>query len=1273
MNKTNKKISMLALSMVFAVSFGFAVSSVSANAASAVTTVDRTTSYNNSETMRAIKVENDSFTIRFTIGEGSGNWGFAQFSAFADTAYSIGNGNATVDALDLMVSGKNINVNQNNGWSECNAVLVSGQGAGWITDAYTAGVSDFITVSKANSEGDIKIACNAYPDGVVIGSTAYKNGKTLTFDQLVDDNGYTYFRTAATTAYSLTLTDTWKVVDGIQFKNVLDTSKLKLTKAYDEKDNELIVADYKITSTGYELICDGVATLEFTDGENTVKAALGENVVFPVTSYSINTAYKLAEITASSSSNRFSIGDMQYGMVEVKEDSVKFNFGIYYDATPASHKTFNICIGSNTYVQSAGENISNANYKTGVFSLFTYVTNGGKLACEFYDSSWKQHTNTVEYMNLNAGELNVASVEIKKETGVWNLYVCGTKVESVRNNVAFDFNALIGDTFMNASGKVNFAVVGHSASGIKVSLLGTKVDVLADLSIAYDADFYGEVVGAYDADGKVVEVYDGEVSETGYSFVALDASAIKKVELATIGGVTTKVDADVANKTFADTAIIGAAGYDKTLTVLKESGLVSNGATLKILDNGTDVTDYYEIVKENGVFSIKGVNKTITVKVSCTDTGKVAEEEIIIEKETTEKEVVLKFYEYTYTSELVKTLNMTDRLFLSGAIDASIGLQFTIQLDTALPASGAQIFILDSAMTDQDFVNGGYETFDTDANGVRLLVLMSDNKIFLDMHQVTGGESSILSGSYLGSASINAFNLSANSKLTFSLVGNELYLGTTHVYTFTSASWLNANGNSYIGAFVSKGYAGSNMNSTCKVNIYADTITVSDVVFEGITSNMAEGVSFVGFDAFDDEYKIFDSAIDVAGQTYTVYGINIGRKIVGVKAYTAGGVVATLNLVSETVTFGAGQTVTIAPNVDIAAEDVKVYVEDGTKDITQYLSVVVDNGNIVIGGLENIHVDIVLEKINMETAVVSLDVAEADVSMSAELVWDTYSVTLEITDGENVIENAKSSITVYDVSDNTTPLVVDITFVNNKYVVSGIRKGLAVEIVFEMEGYMSDRVNATDTQEMKIIVGRIYTATFTIQAGNSYLTDTTALTLMGATAGVTFIYDTQLQKFVISGLSTEVRVVVDLPGYETEKIDFSETVISATVVLTAIDKSALNATIMLAREKVDSATVSIDGTDVLLENIWVAEADKTALNNAIVAATLIANKADATQAEVDNAKAALESAVTSFESAKKAGTYVKKSGCGSVLEVGFSIIAMVAIFVVFAMRKGRED
>ena len=607
MTKISKFISVATCSLLVMTAAVCGTNALKVDAASAVTTVDRTTSYNNSETMRAIKVENDSFTIRFTIGEGSGNWGFAQFSAFADTAYSIGNGNATVDALDLMVSDKNINVNQNNGWSECNAVLVSGQGAGWITDAYTAGVSDFITVSKANSEGDIKIACNAYPDGVVIGSTAYKNGKTLTFDQLVDDNGYTYFRTAATTKYSLTLTDTWKVVDGIQFKNVLDTSKLKLTKAYDEKDKELIVADYKITSTGYELICDGVATLEFTDGENTVKARLGENVVFPVTSYSINTAYKLAEITASSSSNRFSIGDMQYGMVEVKEDSVKFNFGIYYDATPASHKTFNICIGPNTYVQSAGENISNANYKTGVFSLFTYVTNGGKLACEFYDSSWKQHTNTVEYMNLNAGELNVASVEIKKETGVWNLYVCGTKVESVRNNVAFDFNALIGDTFMNALGKVNFAVVGHSASGIKVSLLGTKVDVLADLSIAYDADFYGEVVGAYDADGKVVEVYDGEVSETGYSFVALDASAIKKVELATIGGVTTKVDADVANKTFVDTAIIGAAGYDRNVTVS------ASDATLRVMDGETDVSAYYEIVNNNGAYTIKGVNKPITV------------------------------------------------------------------------------------------------------------------------------------------------------------------------------------------------------------------------------------------------------------------------------------------------------------------------------------------------------------------------------------------------------------------------------------------------------------------------------------------------------------------------------------------------------------------------------------------------------------------------------------------------------------------------------------
>ncbi len=1271
MNKTNKKISMLALSMVFAVSFGFAVSSVSANAASAVTTEEKTTTYN-SETKRVIKVENDSFTLDFTISEGSGNWGFAQFSAFADTAYSIGDTSATVDALDLMVSGTNINVNQNNGWSECNAALVSGQSKGWITGAYEAGISDSITVSKANDNGDIKIVCNAYPDGIVIASTAYKNNKTLTFDQLVDENGYTYFKTCATAAYSLTLTDTWTVVNDVQFENVLDMSKLKLTKAYDENDNELIVADYKITSTGYELICDGAATLEFTDGENTVTVALGENVVFPSKNYLIEDEYKISEITASGTSDRISVGDTQYGMVEVKDDSVKFNFGIYYDATPTSNKTFNICIGPNTYVQTAGENISDANFKAGVFSLFTYITNEGKMACEFYDSGWTQHTGTIEVLKLNAGELNVASVEIKKEAGVWNLYICGKKVESMRNNVAFDFNALIGDTFMNAENKANFAVVGHSGAGIKVSLLGTKVDVLADLSTAYNADFYGEVVGAYDADGNAIAVYDGEVSETGYSFVTLDVSEIKEIELSTIGGVTTRVAADVANKAFANTATIGEDGYDKTLTVLKESGLVANGATVKVMAGDEDVTDYYEIVEENGVFTIKGVNKAITVKVSCTDNGKIAEEEIIFDKETDEKEVTLKFYEYTYTSELVKTLNISDRLFLSGAVDASNGLQFTIQLDTALQASGAQVFILDSEMNDNDFANGGYETFETSANGVRLVVLMSDHKIFLDMHQVTAGESTILSGAYLGSASIHAFDLSADSKLTFSLVGNDLYLGTTLVYTFTSASWLNSDGNSYIGAFVSKGYASSELNASCKVNIYADAITVSDVVFDNITAEMAQGVFFVGFDALDNEYKIAHSAIDVVGQTYTVYGINIGHKIIGIKAYTAGGVVATLNLVSETVTFGVGQTVTITPNVDIAAEDVKVYVENGTKDITEYLSIAVDDGNIVIGGLENIHVDIFLEKTNMETAVVSLDVAEADVSTSAELVWATYSVILEITDGENVIENAQSSITVYDVSDNTTPLVVDITFVNNKYVVSGIRKGLAVEIVFEMGGYMSDRVNATDTQEMKIIVGRIYTATFTIQAGNSYLTDTTALTLMGATADVTFIYDTQLQKFVISGLSTEVRVVVDLLGYETEKIDFSETVTSATVVLTAIDKSALNATITLARAKAGSATVSVDGTDVLPENMWVTEEDKATLNNAIAAAALIANKADATQTEVDNAKTALERAISAFENAKKAGTYVEESGCGSVVMTGF-IGAMAAISIVFAMRKRRED
>jgi hypothetical protein len=89
-----------------------------------------------------------------------------------------------------------------------------------------------------------------------------------------------------------------------------------------------------------------------------------------------------------------------------------------------------------------------------------------------------------------------------------------------------------------------------------------------------------------------------------------------------------------------------------------------------------------------------------------------------------------------------------------------------------------------------------------------------------------------------------------------------------------------------------------------------------------------------------------------------------------------------------------------------------------------------------------------------------------------------------------------------------------------------------------------------------------------------------------------------------------------------------------------VDKTALIDEITTATTNSTSAAVSADGSDVVTTDKWVLQADVTAYTDAIAAAQAVADKADATQNEVEDAVVALGTATDAFNNAKEAGTKV---------------------------------
>lgn len=120
------------------------------------------------------------------------------------------------------------------------------------------------------------------------------------------------------------------------------------------------------------------------------------------------------------------------------------------------------------------------------------------------------------------------------------------------------------------------------------------------------------------------------------------------------------------------------------------------------------------------------------------------------------------------------------------------------------------------------------------------------------------------------------------------------------------------------------------------------------------------------------------------------------------------------------------------------------------------------------------------------------------------------------------------------------------------------------------------------------------------------------------------------------GTGKTITVVYTLGGADAAKYVTPVNYTLATGEITVVVKTALTNAITTADPSV--ATVSLDGTDVLVADKWVLQADMDAYTDAIAAAQLVADNVAATQTEVDDAVMALGTATNTFNAAKTNGT-----------------------------------
>ena len=711
MSNSIRKTAIALLALFAAAMLALALVFLPATASAATSTAEQENTYGSGTLRRAVKVENDSFTITYKndCTDSIATFGMAFFNS-PEATLNLGDINATNQGLVFYVMAENYNVYNSKQWTETTQLFMEEQGTGWLITPYSVNKTTHMTVSKGPND---EIVLSIYSEG---GNSFYQNGVTLQpelfekvnfgsgpqiletpnelhFSDLVDENGYTYFNVNVAAAYAFTMYDDVTSVNDVTFTyeggKAADPDSLSIVGALGADGEERYIAEAAVTENGYSFIGPDVEKLIFSDGTARATVSVGDSVVLPALGYQTENVL-VGQTDAANQDSIWSLVDSSYdSMVTVNDNAISFDIGIKYDSAPAGNVNFNICIGPNSWVQTPAQNVSDASegdYGPGIFSLFMTLTPSHQLHYSFYNYTWTQFTGDVFIKTLTVGEWNHVTLEIKQVDGMWGVYFDGTLISGSNAGGTLDFNTQYGDSFMNENNQTNIAFTGWNWPKGNVGLFVEQVTVSASVStVSGSGGVDGYVTGAEDAEGNPVPLFGGSVSEEGYFFITLDPQQINKLSYTTYGGVSATAEGiDYASDSY-DWEIVFDSGYTAVLTpnvpVAKE-GIV-------VLDaEGQDITAYLDItVGTDNKITIAGLqNVDLTVKLSAENYDTLSVD-VAVAEQNVEQNVTLQHSVYSVTVELLMDgaalEGMADAITVYAADDTSLTTPLDVEISFA--------------------------------------------------------------------------------------------------------------------------------------------------------------------------------------------------------------------------------------------------------------------------------------------------------------------------------------------------------------------------------------------------------------------------------------------------------------------------------------------------------------------------------------------------------------------------------------------------------------
>ncbi len=438
---------------------------------------------------------------------------------------------------------------------------------------------------------------------------------TFTDSDVMTDDGYTYFgANVFSEGRTLTIYENKTTVTGVSFVN---GTGAEVIEAYDGENgtgNAFSVSASSLVEGGYEF------TTEKSCATKSVKLrnAYGKETVVDLASATVEFAADAVGTTTYEFTKTFTDGGDKWfasnhgGLINVTNDNLELTFGVQ-----GNGGNFGVFFAPTT-----GE-ASILGIPTNGLCIFFSNANGGYLYPEIYTNNegngWYQVTNTAAEV-LNVSGRKDLKIALKKVDGVWGIYFNDTLWSFTSKADGSAINPL-NECFPNAEwmsgGKTNFGITGWAGEHA-ITFYVPSVSVKTTVTDAYGADeTYAEMTAAYDGDGNEVAVISGDIISGGVNYVSYNADRIAKLKFVSAGGVESEFNVDYANKSADETLTIGSTddSYDKTVVVTDRNGEAVTGATLKIYANEREITSYIKVVESsNGIYTIKGVNKTVTVE-----------------------------------------------------------------------------------------------------------------------------------------------------------------------------------------------------------------------------------------------------------------------------------------------------------------------------------------------------------------------------------------------------------------------------------------------------------------------------------------------------------------------------------------------------------------------------------------------------------------------------------------------------------------------------------